>query len=108
MMVSRLNATSRCLQDRASSFVGTAEYVAPEIIRRSPYTMTAEWWSVGILAYEVSLNPPPRWCVYDRCLYTAMGSPLANILRLGRWSQATRRLSAGLPLQLFVGFWVRV
>ena len=45
--------TSLLSEDRASSFVGTAEYVAPEIIRRSPYTMTAEWWSVGILAYEM-------------------------------------------------------
>jgi hypothetical protein len=45
--------TSLLSEERASSFVGTAEYVAPEIIRRKPYTMTAEWWSVGILAYEM-------------------------------------------------------
>ncbi len=45
--------TSLLSEERASSFVGTAEYVAPEIIRRNPYTMTAEWWSVGILTYEM-------------------------------------------------------
>ena len=39
--------------ERASSFVGTAEYVAPEVIRRQPYELAAEWWSLGILTYEM-------------------------------------------------------
>ena len=52
-------ATSLSSADRASSFVGTAEYVAPEIIRRQPYTMTAEWWSVGVLTYELMSGYTP-------------------------------------------------
>jgi protein-serine/threonine kinase len=37
----------------ARSFVGTAEYVAPEVIQRKPYELAAEWWSIGILTYEM-------------------------------------------------------
>ena len=46
--------------DRATSFVGTAEYVAPEIVLRQPYNFTTEWWSVGILAYEMLVGCDAR------------------------------------------------
>lgn len=45
--------------DRATSFVGTAEYVAPEIVLRKPYSFATEWWSVGILTYEMLIGYTP-------------------------------------------------
>ena len=38
---------------QARSFVGTAEYVAPEVVQRQPYELAAEWWSIGILTFEM-------------------------------------------------------
>lgn len=38
---------------RANSFVGTEEYLAPEIISGSGHNAMVDWWSFGILLYEL-------------------------------------------------------
>ena len=38
----------------AASVVGTSQYMAPEVIRGDPYDGRCDWWSVGIILYEVS------------------------------------------------------
>jgi serine/threonine protein kinase len=37
----------------ARSIVGTSQYMAPEIIRGEAYDGRCDWWSVGIIIYEV-------------------------------------------------------
>ena len=41
------------------SFVGTPEYLAPEIIACSGHGLSADWWSFGILLYEMMVGIPP-------------------------------------------------
>lgn len=39
----------------ARSIVGTSQYMAPEIIRGQAYDGRCDWWSIGIILYEVSV-----------------------------------------------------
>jgi protein-serine/threonine kinase len=39
--------------------IGTAEYIAPEIINQKPYTCIVDWWSYGILIYEMLYGYTP-------------------------------------------------
>ncbi|KAK5963526.1 putative serine/threonine protein kinase KIN82 PWA37_004658 [Arxiozyma heterogenica] len=38
---------------RTNSFVGTEEYIAPEVIRGKGHTGAVDWWTLGILSYEM-------------------------------------------------------
>nr|AML76291.1 putative LOV domain-containing protein [Pteromonas sp. BC-2016] len=44
---------------RANSFVGTEEYLAPEIINASGHSAPVDWWSFGILIYELIFGITP-------------------------------------------------
>ena len=44
----------------AGSVVGTSQYMAPEVIRGEPYDGRCDWWSIGIILYEVSQTPGRR------------------------------------------------
>ena len=37
------------LEDKAYSFCGTVEYMAPEVVNRKGHSYAADWWSFGVL-----------------------------------------------------------
>ena len=40
-------------RERASTLAGTPHYIAPEVLRGEPYNYSADWWSSGVLLYEM-------------------------------------------------------
>lgn len=45
----------------ATTFCGTAAYIAPELLRGKAYGKAADWWSFGILLYEMIGGKPPYY-----------------------------------------------
>ncbi|KAK9480184.1 kinase-like domain-containing protein [Lipomyces japonicus] len=41
------------------TFLGTPEYMAPEILLGKPYDFAVDWWSLGALAYDLLTGSPP-------------------------------------------------
>ena len=46
-------------KSHTSSFCGTLEYMAPEIVARKPYDTAVDIWSMGALLYEMLVGRPP-------------------------------------------------
>jgi ribosomal protein S6 kinase beta len=69
-----------CENTRSNSMCGTLEYMAPEIVLGRGHDKAADWWSVGILLFEmltgkVSLHGsqqmlPCYFAFFANCSYT--------------------------------------
>jgi len=71
------------------STVGSPGYVAPEVLLKKGYGIEVDWWSVGVILYEMVYGYPPFHC----------DDPVQTCHRIVRWREFLRFPQRDIPYE---------
>eukprot|EP00293_Proteomonas_sulcata_P007644 CAMPEP_0184291734 /NCGR_PEP_ID=MMETSP1049-20130417/3651_1 /TAXON_ID=77928 /ORGANISM="Proteomonas sulcata, Strain CCMP704" /LENGTH=336 /DNA_ID=CAMNT_0026599249 /DNA_START=15 /DNA_END=1025 /DNA_ORIENTATION=- len=62
-----------------NTFVGTTEYLAPEVLKQRGYGKEVDWWSLGVLIFEMITGCPPFYSKNRQMTFRMILSAELNI-----------------------------
>uniref|UniRef100_A0A0D6R2N7 non-specific serine/threonine protein kinase n=1 Tax=Araucaria cunninghamii TaxID=56994 RepID=A0A0D6R2N7_ARACU len=95
----------KAFYEQSYSFVGTEEYVAPEVLWGTGHGFAVDWWAFGILLYEMVCGKSPfKGCTRKDTFYNVLCkepellgppmSPLKDLLQRLLMKEPSRRLGS--------------